>query len=314
MRIPLMLALAFIALTPLEAPAGPWKSDGASACPGESYRMRHARGGAAPYIQLTADGRKGNFLVDFGATQSSLASAAFPGWRGAMRISRFDLPTFPSGVFQLNDYGAVSGPNGGRLGIIGTDFLSKMSAHLSYGRLVDTLRLGAGPCDGTALQRLGFRAFPQATAYSHDAARVAGPNVPVLPIAIAGIRVNAQIDSGYDDTITPHSIDINEPLLARLKVAGVDLVPAPDMRIATCSGVEMRQVYTAPEAAVQLGVSASAPPVRTVKRFRLLVKPRNGCGGIAESPEPAAQLGASFLKTLSPIVIDGKAETVWVRP
>jgi hypothetical protein len=314
MRIPFHLILALLALLPRDAMAGPWKGDGAAACPGESYRMKHAPGGAAPYIQLTAEGRKGNFLIDFGATQSSLASAAFPGKRGAIRVSRFDLPTFPAGVFQLEDYGAVSGPYGGRLGIVGTDFLSKMSAHLSYGKIIDTLRLGAGPCDGGELRRLGFRAFPQAGAYSHDVARVGGPNVPVLPIAIGGITVNAQIDSGYDDTITPHSIDINEALLARLKVAGVELVPAPDMRVATCSGVEMRQVYTVPEAALRLGVTASAPPIKTVKRYRLLLKPRNGCGGIAEMREPAAQLGASFLKTLSPIVIDGKAETVWLRP
>ncbi len=314
MRILYVPALALLALLPRAALAGPWTSDGASACPGAPFRLIHARGGKAPYIQLTADGRRGNFLLDFGATQSSISSTAFPGKRGAIRISRFDLPTSPAGVFQLDDYGSVSAPSGGRLGIVGTDFLAKMSAHLSYGKLADILRLGAGPCDGIELKRLGFRAFPQTGAYSHDVTRLSGPNVPVLPIAIGGIEVKAQIDSGYDDSVTPHSIDINEALLARLQVAGIDLVPAPGMRIATCSGVETRQVYTVPETALQLGVSANAPPIKTVKRFRLLVKPKNGCGGIAEMREPAAQLGASFLRTLSPLVIDGKAETVWLRP
>jgi hypothetical protein len=49
-----------------------------------------------------------------------------------------------------------------------------------------------------------------------------------------------------------------------------------------------------------------------VEDFRLLVKPANTCGGIADLPEPAAQLGASFLRLFGAVIFDPKTATVWL--
>jgi hypothetical protein len=38
----------------------------------------------------------------------------------------------------------------------------------------------------------------------------------------------------------------------------------------------------------------------------------NGCGGIADFPEPAAQLGASFLRLFGAVIFDPVAATVWL--
>ena len=307
----LAFLLAFFVSLACPAAAGP-RDDGAAACPGETFTLRHAAGGAAPYVRLSADGKAGNFLLDWGSTGSSLSAEAFPAPPNTFKIVRLTLPTFPSGSFALRHHPAISTPRGGRLGIIGTDFLSKMSAHLSYGLLRDAVRLGPGPCDATALQSLGFVPIPQ-VAFSATGGNGIGPNVPVLPVSIAGIAVPAQIDSGYDDTLLKHSIDINEAFQRKLLAAGIKLARASDIEVATCSGRERRQVLTAPGFAMIIGTDPTKP-IRTIKRFSLLVKPRNGCGGIADMNEPAAQLGASFLKSLSPLVIDGKSATVWLRP
>ena len=48
--------------------------------------------------------------------------------------------------------------------------------------------------------------------------------------------------------------------------------------------------------------------------FHLIVKPANTCGGIADLPEPAAQLGASFLRLFGAVIFDPKTTTVWLDP
>ena len=48
--------------------------------------------------------------------------------------------------------------------------------------------------------------------------------------------------------------------------------------------------------------------------FHLIVKRANGCGGIAEMTEPAAQLGASFLSLFGAVVFDPKNTAIWLGP
>lgn len=308
------VTLAVLAVARAPAAAGPLGDDGAAACAGESFTVTHAARGAAPYIRLTADGKAGAFLIDWGSTASSLAAEAFGAPQDSLKIVRFSLPSFPTGAFAVRPQGADAGPRGRRIGLIGTDFLAKMSAHIGYGLLRDTIKLGEGPCDAAALGRAGFRRIAQSGYFSHTGARPDRANVPVLPIRIGAAETMAQIDSGYDDTLLKHSIDINAAFYDRLVAAGVKLKRGTDIQVKTCSGVERRQVFTVPATPLDIGASGSEPAVRTVRRFHLLLKPKNGCGGIADMSEPAAQLGASFLRTLSPLVIDGKAEAVWVRP
>ena len=54
-------------------------------CGGRPYARMSIPGGSSPYVELTADGIKGPFLLDYGATRSSLSAAAFPGSDGSIR-------------------------------------------------------------------------------------------------------------------------------------------------------------------------------------------------------------------------------------
>jgi hypothetical protein len=70
-------------------------------CEGQSFDLVTAPGGRSPYIRLAVDGRTGPFLLDYGATTSS-------------------LPSFPTGQFNQAKYAIDSAPPGGQLGVIGS--------------------------------------------------------------------------------------------------------------------------------------------------------------------------------------------------
>ena len=55
-----------------------------------------------------------------------------------------------------------------------------------------------------------------------------------------------------------------------------------------------------------------AQPIVRTQKFYLILKHANGCGGIGAMSEPAAQLGASFLRLFRAIVFDPKSKTVWL--
>ena len=48
-------------------------------CGGRPYARVSVPNGASPYVELTADGVSGPFLLDYGATRSSLSASAFSG-------------------------------------------------------------------------------------------------------------------------------------------------------------------------------------------------------------------------------------------
>lgn len=283
------------------------------ACPGTTFSMRTATGGSAPYIPLTADGKHGNFLLDWGSTSSSLSDTAFAASTTVGRALPFDLPSFTSGHFASRRYPADAGPADGQLGLVGTDFLAQMSATLTYEPRGGSVRLAAKPCDGPRLAADGFVPVRQRGHFSADPKRVsAPPNIPVLFVRLGPITVPAQIDSGYEDTLWPHAIDINEALYRSLVDAGVQLTAVGSGGVATCAGRETRQVLRA-EAPLVI-VSDDGAVIRKIPDHNLFRKTPNACGGIASMDTPAAQLGASFLRTLGTVVIDGKSETVWVKP
>ena len=121
--------------------------------------------------------------------------------------------------------------------------------------------------------------------------------MPVLPLDIGGIATVAQIDTGYDDRVLRPSIDINEALFQRLLAAGLPLKRSRDIGVATCEGSETREVYTLPAGVVAITTSTGVV-VRELPDAKLVRKLVNGCGGIADMREPAAQLGMSAVAML----------------
>ena len=282
---------------------------GEALCDGRRYAVKTAPNGASPYIRLSVGGVSGEFLLDYGATASSLSASAFVG-SGSVKVTSFSLPGFQSGVFALRRYDLPLQPKGGQLGVIGVDFLSLLSVQFSGGAAF----LGAQPCQPDALRAKGLVPISQRGFFSSNPAGVDGgrPNVPVVFLGLGDIHAWAQMDTGYDDALYPHSVDINGPLFQRLVEGGAMLVHVADVRVATCEGGELRHVYTVKDRALAIETE-QARSITRVGAFYLILKAPNGCGGIAAMNVPAAQLGASFLKIFGVIVFDPRGESVWLQ-
>ena len=294
-----------------------WQLPGLSAshaCDGVTFPLQSVPGGLSPYITLTAGGRTGAFLLDYGATSSSLSADAFaPAREGDVVREAFTLPSFASGAFSVAKYYGGRAPASGQLGIVGTDFLSLLNADFTFrdGGGGD-VRLGPRSCSD-ALGASGLIAVSQAGFFSHDPSHLppGRPNVPVLYLRIGNVRTWAQIDTGYDDTVLRPSIDINEALYQQLLVSGLALEPDRQLALTTCEGREQRQVLKVKDAKVTVETHTGTV-IRELPAPHLIRKSRNGCGGIATMDAPAAQLGASVLTLLGRVVFDPKAEKIWV--
>ncbi len=295
--------LAFAVFANAQAP------EAAALCGGERYALEGPPGSITPAIALSADGVKGAFLLDTGATRSSLSADAFSSAEGSVRSASISLPTFERGDFRLARYDAPERNGSARLGVIGTDFLSLLTAEFTRGAVT----LGDRPCDAKALRRRGFIPVSQKGFFSSDLSTIGVglANVPVAYLRLGEVRAWAQIDTGYADIVIPHSVDINEALYDRLVASGVRLERQADIGVLTCEGRESRRVYAVKDRALSIENEGGEPIVETGS-FRLIVKSASGCGGIGALATPAAQLGASFLKLFGTIVFDPKSATVWV--
>jgi hypothetical protein len=304
------LAIAAIIVLAAAIVGRMWLDDGEAFCGGRRYAVETAPNGASPYIRLSADGVSGQFLLDYGATASSLSADAFPGSSGSVRIADFSLPGFKSGSFKLRRYGLPLRPKGGQLGVIGADFLSLLSVEFSEGAAF----VRPEPCRPDSLRARGLVPIGQSGFFSSNPARIdrEHPNVPVVFLGLGDIHTWAQIDTGYDDVLYPHSVDINEPLLQRLINSGAALNRLADISVATCQGGELRQVYTVRNRSLVIETH-QAKPIARLDAFYLILKSPNGCGGIAAINAPAAQLGASFLKIFGAVVFDPRGENVWLK-
>ena len=303
----IVLALSVVAVA-LVAASRVGNRDREALCGGVGYVLHSARPGSPPYIELTADGVSGQFLLDYGATRSSLSAASFATSTGALKSVNLSLPGFDHGVFELKRYDLPLQAADRQLGVIGTDFLSLLTVQITESAVF----LGEQPCQPATMRARGFVPVSQDHFFSSDPSAVDArlPNVPIVFLRLGATRVWAQIDTGYDDAIYPHSVDINQALYERLIQDGMRLRRVSEMTVLTCEGRETRPVYAVDNSLV-VETDQSEPIVRT-GNFFLVLKQANGCGGIGAMSEPAAQLGASFLRLFRAIVFDPKSKTVWL--
>ena len=77
---------------------------GEALCGGRRYEISRLRNGVTPYIALTAEGVRGQFLLDYGATRSSLSADTFAGTAGSDKAAAISLPSFEKGAFRLARY------------------------------------------------------------------------------------------------------------------------------------------------------------------------------------------------------------------
>jgi hypothetical protein len=284
-------------------------NDRGALCGGRRVARIAVPNGASPYVELTADGKSGPFLLDYGATRSALSADAFPGPEGAPRKAAISLPGIEKALFHLARYDLLRQPDEGQLGVIGADLLSRLTVELTPGAVV----LGTEPCRPQALIARGLTPVDQAGFFASDPAKIdpGRPDVPVVFLRLGDVRAFAQIDTGYDDTAFAHSVDINQALFERLVESGIKLERVGDSDVWTCDGHERWPRYRLEDRPLAIENEQGKPIVQT-DDFHLIVKRANGCGGIADMTEPAAQLGASFLRLFGTVVFDPKNATVWL--
>ncbi|MBL8451365.1 MAG: hypothetical protein JNK97_01345 [Zoogloea sp.] len=316
--------------------AGPVAAIGADALPacfGEAQPL--VVSSQMPYALVTVAGRQGYFVLDFGATFSTVVPDAFFG-----PLKPRPLPGLTDTYADFNffgNWGRVRLPAGGgsglrgsvpQAGIIGTDFLAAHIYTLDYpqGRLH---RAGQGRfCTDEALRAEGFSALSTRDYYADGPGRLtcpragspACPNVPAVPVRIGPVAAVAQLDTGYDDSAQPLSVNINVALFDALQKAGVRLQPRPEiaLQLTTCQpGVsEAVDAWQLPPGTALGFVGTSGRVVRSEPGVTLFVKrtppAARVCGGIGTWPQPAAQLGASFFAGGS-LVVDPFSARVWFR-
>lgn len=315
MRLPLNRCALFLAGLLVVASSAA-EARATERCAGQTFPLLTAPGGLSPYIALEADGVSGAFQLDYGSTRSSLSRTAFGGQAADISdhdIQSFSLPTFARGRFQLARYGLLREPAGGQVGIVGTDFLSKLTADFSFDDGGGDVVLGFAACDPQVMSRRGMVSISQSGFFSSRAGQVRTdmPNVPVLPLRIGAVAVWGQVDTGYDDAAFPPSIDINEALYRRLIAEGVSLASIGHVTVTTCHGRQEREIFDAPGGAVAI-VRDDGSVIQKINKVRFVRKGAGGCGGIGDMSVPAAQLGVSVLRQLGSVVFDPKAELVWL--
>ena len=284
--------------------------DSEALCGGRRYVRIAIPHGASPYIELAADGKSGPFLLDYGATRSALSAAAFPGPEGQVRKATISLPGIGEAFFHLARYDLLLQPEGGQFGVIGGDLLSRLTVQLT----ARAVHVGAGACPAARLLARGLTPVAETGFFASDPAKIdpRRPDVPVVFVRLGDVRAFAQIDTGYDDLAHSRSVDINEALFERLLESGVRLDRVSDIDLWTCEGRERWPVYRLNDQVLAIENEQGKPIVETAD-FHVIVKRPNGCGGIAEMTEPAAQLGASFLELFDTVVFDPMNATVWLN-
>lgn len=274
------------------------------------------------------------FLIDTGTTQSYVDASLVSEQKAsasAARASvyypeRFDFfGSWAKTGFRLGDYSKIkSSVRQG--GILGTDFLSLHPLIFDYEDAKLYRSTGYLNCSYGELSDAGLVALSTHGYYSNIGPSISQtysflvPNVPTIPIRIGNQNFHAQIDSGYNDSKYPFSININVAMKNALDLALVPLIAIPelDSTLSTCVPGVRDQVT-----AFKLGsatsfsfVDVSGQAINEYPHVTLFLKTTppeaKVCGGISTWDQPAAQLGASFLKNLGFVVIDPLTSLIWI--
>jgi hypothetical protein len=273
---------------------------------------------SSPYVHMRLGTREGYFLLDTGATYSTVDAKIFglePGSKATIEGSSF--PTITGGMFAAVDLSHFDAPGGREAGVIGTDFLSLRTIEFRYDTVRPYAVVSTAPCPARSLEDAGFVAIPQHGHYAADLNRLQPgmDNIPVIFLRIGGVIAPAWIDSGFGEGRNARRgvVQVNEQLFRKLREAGVAMQARGTISNVDCQGTRREetlwQVQHLPlafgtregQAIVQYG-----PPL-------LQVKPEvTGCGTVAARKEPFALIGAVYLLRWGATVFDPFSERVWI--
>jgi hypothetical protein len=308
----LLLGLA-LALSPGAALAQ------SAVCPGGSVTLDLSVD-ATPHVHMRLGAHDGNFLIDTGASASSVDARIFglePGSK--TRIEGSSFPTVAAGDFAVFDWSHASAPPGGLAGVIGTDFLSLRIAEFHYDAPQPYLAVSQQRCPARQFEEAGFTSISQDGYYSADPTRLRSNtlNIPVIFVRVGPVIAPAQIDSGFSESGSVRGVvQINEALFTDLRNAGIIMIPFTEVTfsIADCRGNRfVPAIWRVQGVPLQI-TTREGKAVFAYDSPLLEVKPTpTACGGIATSPEPMGQIGAEYLKRWGTFVLDPLNEQVWVR-
>lgn len=290
-------------------------------CHGERRPLVIAR--QMPLVAARVSGAEGLFILDTATTGSTLDPAGFavapvplPGTTD--RYAPFDFfGSWGTVTLARNDHRGFAGDTKVS-GLIGTDFLSLHTYTFDYANSA-LYRAGARDfCPDASLVAEGLRAMSSEGYYAADVSRLRSgvPNVPTIPIRIAGIASVAQIDTAYTDTRIRHSVNINRALFDAIVARGIKLERGEELPLTTCvPGVtETTIVYRGKARFEMVAADGTAARVADDATYLLKESPKEAavCGGIGTWSTAAAQIGASFYVDAGKMVFDPFTSRVWI--
>jgi hypothetical protein len=299
---------------------GPGAAFGQSAvCPGGSVALDLSID-ATPHVHMRLGAHDGNFLIDTGASASSVDARIFglePGSK--IRIEGSSFPTVAAGDFAVFDWSHAPAPPGGLAGVIGTDFLSLRIAEFHYDAQQPYLAVSQQRCSARQFEEAGFTSISQEGYYSADPTRLRSNtlNIPVIFLRVGSVIAPAQIDSGFSESGSVRGVvQINEALFTDLRNAGIVMNPFTEVTfsITDCRGNRFVPALWRVQGVPLQITTREGKAVFAYDSPLLEVKPTpTACGGIATSPEPMGQIGAAYLERWGTFVLDPFNEQVWVR-
>ena len=147
------------------------------------------------------------------------------------------------------------------------------------------------------------------------------PDVPTVPVQIAGVAAIAQLDTGFDDSVTKFSLNINEAFLLAIQAQAPSALvrdSSLDESLTTCvNGVSEPVLGYRLAASAALGfVDQTGTVARSYPNAVIFVKDTpdaaQTCGGIGTWTVPAAQVAASYFVDMGILAFDPFHETVWI--
>lgn len=326
------------------------------ACVGTAIPLNVA--GERAYVSIELAGEpdaspsRGDWVVDLGSTGSTIDFGAFGDAGPTPSICYGDAAApgadcvfhhfdyfgeWGNVTLRTGDYGALATLTR-QAGILGTDFLALHPTTLDYTRGKIYRAEPKAFCTDAQLLGAGYTPLPSQGFYTTDLSKLrplsdvltdpdggtAGfvvPNVPTVPVAIAGKSALAQLDTGYDDRLVHHSINVNQALFDLIQSQGPNFLTRDvfsDVYLTTCIPGYSEQV-----SAYRLGdgqtvdfiaeggsvARRESTAVVYLKKHSVKTLP---CGGIGTWTVPAAQIGSSFFVDAQAIVFDPTSSRVWV--
>jgi hypothetical protein len=299
------------------------------------------------YVDVPVGSESGEFVLDFGSTFSSIDLTAFaapgPTTSGCdaselgvlCTVAGFAFFSSPGDVELTTESFAGVGGSVRQAGILGTDFLSEHVITLDYARGHVYAASSSAFCGATALGAAGYVPLSVAGFYENDLSLLepftdvdsdaypddSVPNVPTVPVKVAGVAAVAQLDTGFDDDATPFSVNINQAFYAAIVAATPGALTrdsALDETLSTCvDGVtQAAKAYRLAAGTTFDFVQTSGAAARSYAQAVLFVKSdpaaASGCGGISTWTVPAAQVGASFYVGMGSLMFDPYGAKVWM--